>query len=156
MGPAFATPRVARGAAYADIDNDGALDILMTTNAGNPWLFRNEVATNKSLRVKLLGTKSNRDGIGTIVKVVAGKDHQAHMLRSGSSYLSQSELVLTFGLGSQSKADAIEVYWPSGAVDKLANINAGQTVTVEEGKGIVNSRPYGAAKPSAPSAVRTK
>jgi hypothetical protein len=156
VGPAFATPRVARGAAYADIDNDGALDVLMTTNAGRPWLFRNEGATNKSVRVKLVGTKSNRDGIGTVVKVVAGKDHQSHMLRSGSSYLSQSELVLTFGLGSQSKADAIEVYWPSGAVEKLANINAGQTITIQEGKGIVQSRQYGNAKPSAPSKVTAK
>ena len=134
VGPEFATPRVARGAAYADIDNDGALDVLMTTNAGRPWLFRNEGGTNKSLRVKLVGTKSNRDGIGTIVKVAAGKDQQSHMLRSGSSYLSQSELVLTFGLGSQKKADAVEVYWPSGAVDKLANVDAGQTVTVRKGR----------------------
>ena len=84
VGPEFATPRVARGAAYADIDNDGALDVLMTTNAGRPWLFRNEGGTNKSLRVKLVGTKSNRDGIGTIVKVAAGKDQQSHMLRSAA------------------------------------------------------------------------
>jgi hypothetical protein len=65
-------------------DNDGALDVLMTTNAGRPWLFRNEGGNEQSLRVKLVGTKSNRDGIGTIVKVVAGKDQQSHMLRSGS------------------------------------------------------------------------
>jgi hypothetical protein len=156
VGPEFATPRVARGAAYADIDNDGALDVLMTTNAGRPWLFRNEGGTNRSLRVKLVGTKSNRDGIGTIVKVVSGKDQQSHTLRSGSSYLSQSELVSTFGLGSQKKADVVEVYWPSGTVDKLANVDAGQTVTVQEGKGIVGSRPYGAGKVSAPSAVKAK
>ena len=156
VGPEFATPRVARGAAYADIDNDGALDVLMTTNAGRPWLFRNEGGMNRSLRVKLVGTKSNRDGIGTIVKVVSGKDQQSHTLRSGSSYLSQSELVSTFGLGSQKKADVVEVYWPSGTVDKLANVDAGQTVTVQEGKGIVGSRPYGAGKVSAPSAVKAK
>jgi enediyne biosynthesis protein E4 len=155
VGPAFATPRVARGAAYADIDNDGALDVLMTTNAGRPWLFHNEGGTNRSLRVRLIGTKSNRDGIGTIVKVVAGKDQQSHMLRSGSSYLSQSELVLSFGLGSQTKADTVEIYWPSGGVDKLSAVQAGQTVTVEEGKGVVGSRPYG-AKPTSPSSVKAK
>lgn len=153
VGPAFATPRVARGAAYADIDNDGALDVLMTTNAGRPWLFHNEGGTNQSLRVKLVGTKSNRDGIGTIVKVVAGKDQQSHMLRSGSSYLSQSELVLTFGLASQARADTIEIYWPSGRVDKLSGVQAGQTITVEEGKGVVSSRPYG-GKPQSPSSVK--
>ena len=65
------------------------------------------------------------------------------MLRSGSSYLSQSELVLTFGLGTQTKADSVEIQWPSGQVDKLSNVNAGQTVTVEEGKGVVANRPYG-------------
>ena len=156
VGPEFAIPRVARGAAYADIDNDGALDVLMTTNAGRPWLFRNEGGTNQSLRVKLVGTKSNRDGIGAIVKVVSAKDQQSHTLRSGSSYLSQSELVLTFGLGSLKKADVVEVYWPSGAVDKLANVDAGQTVTVQEGKGIVGSKPYGGGKPPAPSAVKAK
>ena len=93
MGQAFAAPRVARGAAYADIDNDGALDVLMTTNGGRAYLFRNEGGTNHSLRIKLVGTKSNRDGIGAVVSVASGDDKQWKMLRSGSSYLSQSELV---------------------------------------------------------------
>jgi hypothetical protein len=118
----------------------------MTTNGGRAYLFRNEGGTNHSLRIKLVGTKSNRDGIGTVVRVVSGKDQQSQMLRSGSSYLSQSELVLTFGLGGAGKADAVEVYWPSGQVDKLANVNAGQTVTIEEGKGIVATRAYGKAQ----------
>jgi enediyne biosynthesis protein E4 len=142
MGQAFAAPRVARGAAYADINNDGFLDVLVTTNAGPAFLFENEGGTNHSLRLKLVGTKSNRDGIGTVVRVTSGSDKQEKMLRSGSSYLSQSELVLTFGLGAQTKADAVEIQWPSGQTDKLSNINAGQTVTVEEGKGIVGNRPY--------------
>jgi hypothetical protein len=142
MGLAFAAPKVARGAAYADIDNDGALDLLMTTNGGRPYLFHNEGSTNHSLRVKLVGTKSNRDGIGSVVRVRSDKDRQWQMLRSGSSYLSQSELVLTFGLGKQSKAESLEVQWPSGQVDKLSNISAGQTVTIQEGKGIMASRPY--------------
>jgi hypothetical protein len=152
MGAAFANPRVARGAAYADIDNDGFLDVLVTTNAGPPFLFHNEGGTNHSLRLKLVGTKSNRDGIGAVAQVTSGdgsnKDKQSKMLRSGSSYLSQSELVLTFGLGTQTKADTVEIQWPSGQVDKLSNLNAGQTVTVEEGKGIVGQRAYGPSRKS--------
>ena len=144
MGESFAAPRVARGAAYADVDNDGFLDILVTTNAGPAFLFHNEGGTNHSLRLKLVGTKSNRDGIGAVVRVTSnnGKDEQSKMLRSGSSYLSQSELVLTFGLATQSKADAVEVQWPSGQIDKLSNVSGGQTITVQEAKGIVNQRPY--------------
>jgi hypothetical protein len=142
LGTVFANPKVARGAAYADIDNDGFPDVMFTTNGGRAYLFHNEGGTNHSVRVKLVGTKSNRDGIGAVVRLTSGKDTQSKMLRSGSSYLSQSELVLTFGLGEQPKADAIEIQWPSGQVEKLSNINAGQTITVEEGKGVVSSRPY--------------
>ena len=143
LGAEFAKPRVARGAAYADIDNDGALDVLVTTNAGRVLLFHNGGGTNRSVRVKLVGTKSNRDGIGSVVRVLSGKDQQSQTLHSGSSYLSASELVLTFGLGQAAKADSIEVRWPSGQVDKLTNVSAGQTITVQEGKGIVGNRPYG-------------
>jgi len=146
MGKAFAAPKVARSAAYGDIDNDGFPDILLTTNAGPAYLFHNEGGTNRSVRIKLVGTKSNRDGIGAIVRLTAGTDKQWKMLRSGSSYLSQSELVLTFGLGTHTKADAIEIQWPSGQVDQLSNINAGQTVTVQEGKGITSNRPYAAPR----------
>jgi hypothetical protein len=142
MGKSFASPKVARAAAYGDIDNDGFLDVLLTTNAGPAYLFHNEGGTNHSLRIKLVGTKSNRDGIGAVVRVNAGSDKQWKMVHSGSSYLAQSELVLTFGLGAQIKADNIEIQWPSGQVDKLANVNAGQTVTVEEGKGVVANRLY--------------
>src|SRR5205807_1316545 len=93
VGATFAVPKVARGAAYADINNDGFPDVLMTTNAGRTYLFQSEGGTNHSLRVKLEGMKSNRDGIGAVVRVSAGKDQQSQMLRSGSSYLSASELV---------------------------------------------------------------
>ena len=142
VGAAFATPKVARGAAYADINNDGALDVLLTTNSGPVHLYRNQGSTNQSLRVKLVGTKSNRDGIGAVVRITSGTDGHWLMMKSGSSYLSQSELVLTFGLASRAKADTIEVQWPSGQVDKLSNIATGQTVTIEEGKGVINSRAY--------------
>jgi hypothetical protein len=142
MGAAFAAPRVARGAAYADIDNDGFLDILLTTNGGPAVLFLNEGGTNHSLRVRLQGTKSNRSGIGAVVRLAASSDKQWQMMRSGSSYLSQSELVLTFGLGPQTKADSIEVQWPSGQVDRLTNVATGQLITIQEGRGIVAARPY--------------
>src|SRR6266436_4696803 len=153
LGVAFASPRVGRGAAYGDIDNDGALDVLITTNGGRAYLFHNEGGTNHSLRIKLVGTKSNRDGIGAVITVVSGGDKQSKMLRSGSSYLSQSELVATFGLGQKAKADSIEIQWPSGQTEKLSNVNAGQTVTVQEGKGIVSSRAYGAPKQPAATKV---
>jgi len=147
LGAAFASPRVGRGAAYGDINNDGRLDLLLSTNGGPVYLFENvssgEAALQKSLRIKLLGTKSNRDGIGSTVKLTAAGETQSKMLRSGSSYLSASELVLTFGLARQEKADAVEIRWPSGQVDRLANIAAGQTITVTEGKGITGSRKYG-------------
>jgi hypothetical protein len=146
MGAAFTAPRVGRGAAYADITNDGRLDLLLSTNGGPVYLFRNETqangAANRSLRLKLVGTKSNRDGIGAIVRLSSGADTQTQMLRSGSSYLSSSELILTFGLGQRDKADAIEIRWPSGQVDRLSNVAARQTVTATEGKGQTSSRPY--------------
>jgi hypothetical protein len=145
MGKSFTSPKVARAAAYADIDNDGFLDVLLTTNAGPAYLFHNEGGTNHSLRIKLVGTKSNRDGIGAVVRVNAGGDKQWKMLRSGSSYLSQSELVLTFGLGARTKADSVEIQWPSGQLDKLTSLIAGQTVTIEEGKGVVANRVYAKA-----------
>jgi len=143
VGTAFAAPKVARGAAYADINNDGALDVLLMTNGGAAHLYRNEGGANQSLRVKLVGTKSNRDGIGTVVRVVAGSEKQWQMLRSGSSYLSSSELVLTFGMGSKTKADALELQWPSGQLDKLSNISTGETITIQEGRGVIAARPYG-------------
>ena len=145
MGGAFAAPRVARGAAYADIFGDGRLDILVATNGGAAALFRNEAAgsaVRHSLRLKLVGTQSNRDGIGALVSLTAGNGKQTQMLRSGSSYLSSSELVLTFGLGREDKADSIEVDWPSGHTDRLTNVAAGQTVVLTEGKGITASHTY--------------
>jgi len=145
MGASFTTPRVGRGAAYADINNDGRLDLLLSTNGGPAYLFRNEaqgVAPNRSVRLKLVGTRSNKDGIGAVARLSSGGDTQTQMLRSGSSYLSSSELILTFGLGLRDKADTIEIRWPSGQIDRLSNVAAGQTITVTEGKGQTSFRPY--------------
>ncbi len=145
MGAAFVTPRVGRGAAYADIYNDGRLDLLLSTNGGPAYLFRNEAqgsSANRSLRLKLVGTKSNKDGIGSVVRLSSAADSQTQILRSGSSYLSSSELILTFGLAQRDKAETIEIRWPSGQVDHLSNVAAGQTITVTEGKGQTSARPY--------------
>jgi hypothetical protein len=141
MGRAFDAPRVARGAAYGDINNDGAPDLIITANGGPAALFLNQGTTNHALRIRLIGTKSNRDGIGSVVRVKSADSSQKLMLRSGSSYLSASELVLTFGLGSATRADVVEVHWPSGAVDRLTNINADQIITVREGSGVIRAQP---------------
>src|SRR2546422_8630504 len=150
LGPAFGSPRVGRGAAYADINNDGRLDLLLSTNGGPVYLFRNEAqlatAVNRSLRIKPVGTKSNRGGIGASVKLTAGGGTQAGVLRSGSSYLSASELVLTFGLGQHDKADTIEIRWPSGQTDIFSGVAAGATVGVTEGKGITSRREFGGTR----------
>jgi enediyne biosynthesis protein E4 len=139
-GASFAASRVARGAAYGDINNDGAQDLLLATNAGPAALFRNTGTKNHSLRIKLIGTKSNRDGIGAVARVTAGNDTQSQMLRSGSSYLSSSELILTFGLAGHTQADAVEVRWPSGETDHLKNVAADQIVTIKENQGAVKTK----------------
>ena len=142
MGAAFDAPSVARGAAYGDINNDGAPDIVITANGGPAQLFLNKGATNHALRIKLVGTRSNRDGIGSVVWVQSNTTSQKQMLRSGSSYLSSSELVLTFGLGSSAKANVIEIHWPSGAVTRLTNVKADQILTIREGSGIIHAGPF--------------
>ena len=143
LGDAFGAPRVARAAAYADIDNDGDLDVLITTNGGRAELFRNDGRIHRSLQIRLVGTRSNRDGLGAKVTVTAGGERQTQTLHSGAGYLSQSELRLTFGLAEHEEAEVVEVRWTSGAVDRLTNVAAGSTVRVEEGQGLVGSEPFG-------------
>ena len=142
MGKSFDAPRVARGAAFGDIDNDGTPDIAITTNGGPAAVFLDRGVTNEGLRIKLVGTKSNRDGIGTRVILTAPNGTQDQTLWSGGSYLSSSELVLTFGLGTSRKAESIELRWPSGRVDHLSNVAADQVITVKEGQGIIAAKPF--------------
>ncbi|HVH69543.1 MAG TPA: CRTAC1 family protein, partial [Candidatus Dormibacteraeota bacterium] len=117
-GGGFEKPRIGRGLAYGDFDRDGDLDILLTTNNGPAVLFRNDqLAGNHSIRFELKGTKSNRDAIGAIVQIFAGDFHTSRMVRGGSSYLSQSELPVTFGLARRDKIDRVVINWPSGRTE---------------------------------------
>ena len=142
-GAALQRPMVARGAAYGDYDNDGDLDILVTVNNGPARLLRNDGGNrNNVLRVQTIGTASNRDGIGARVEVaVHGGANLWQIVKTGSSYASQSELPLTFGLGGATGVDGMKVKWPSGRVDSVGALKANQLVTIKEGAGVVQSRP---------------
>jgi len=136
-GAEFARPKVGRGAAFGDIDNDGDLDVLITTNQGPAHLYRNDqLAGNRSIRIRLVGTKSNRDGIGATVRMYRGSQSSWRMVKSGSSYLSQSEIPLTFGMGTRDKAERVVIQWPSGRTEEYKNIRAGKRYECVEGKGI--------------------
>ena len=135
-GAEFARPKVGRGLAYGDFDRDGDLDILMTTNKGPAFLFRNDqLSGNHSIRFRLTGTKSNRDAIGATVRIFHGGSSQSRLVKSGSSYLSQSELPVTFGLGKRDRIDRVVLQWPSGRTEEYKNLAAGRAYEcVEAGK----------------------
>jgi len=151
LGPALQRAIVGRGAAYADFDNDGDLDLLITSNNGPARLLRNDNGNqNDMLRVKTVGTRSNRDGIGAKITVITKKgERRFGMVKTGSSYLSQSELPFTFGLGKPEtgKAVSLEIVWPSGQKDSIPDVKPNQFITVKEGKGIISSRPIVFARP---------
>jgi hypothetical protein len=147
VGEAFKRPMVARGAAYADIDGDGDPDLLISANNGPARLLRNDrAAGHHQLRIKTIGTTSNKDGIGARIAITtaSGATRWA-IVKTGSSYASQSELPVTFGLGADTSVSAIEVRWPSGKIDRVGRTNADQSVTIEEGRGLVKSGRIGTA-----------
>jgi len=145
VGSALARPVVGRGAAYADFDNDGDLDLVITANNGPARLLRNDNGNrNDMLRVRTVGTRSNRDGIGAKVTVKTSNGTRLFgVVKTGSSYLSQSELPLTFGLGKPEAAKTVSlvVVWPSGQKDQIPNIKPNQFISVKEGKGILSAQP---------------
>jgi hypothetical protein len=125
-GNGFAAPKVGRGLAYGDFNRDGAPDILITTNQGPAWLYQNETGSgNRSIRLYLRGTKSNRDAIGAVVRLTTSDGTQSRMVHTGSSYLSQSELALTFGISRQERATRVVIEWPSGAVQEFKDVKPG-------------------------------
>ena len=137
VGGGFEQPKVGRGLAVGDFDRDGDLDVLLTTNNGGAYLYRNDLANgNRSVRFHLIGTKSNRDAIGATVRVFADGQQQTRLVRSGSSYLSQSDLPVTFGIGKSAQADKAVIDWPSGRTEEYAKIAAGKDYQVIEGKGL--------------------
>jgi hypothetical protein len=141
-GGGFNQPRVGRGLAIGDFDRDGDLDVLMTTNDGPAYLFRNEqTAGNRSIRFKLIGTKSNRDAIGARLKVFAGGAMQTRMVRSGSSYLSQSELPVTFGVGKRDEIERVVVDWPSGRTEEFKQLASAKSYKIVEGQGVTQDSP---------------
>ncbi len=135
----FTRTGVGRGCAYGDYDNDGDLDILVQNNGatqdyGKVWLLRNdtEPAANY-LRVRTIGTRSNRDGIGATIQVKSGNRVQRQRVRTGSSYCSQSEMTLTFGLGNNATVENLEIQWPSGEIDRYGELKANQLIEAMEG-----------------------
>ncbi len=137
IGGGFEQPKLGRGLAFADFDRDGDLDLLLTTNNGPAYLYRNDqLAGNRSIRFRLIGTKSNRDAIGATIRVAYNGLHQLRMVKSGSSYLSQSELPITFGLERHDRVDLAVITWPSGRTEEFKNLAAGRCYECIEGKGI--------------------
>ena len=135
LGPSFVTPKVGRGAAWGDFDRDGDLDLLITTNGGPAFLYRNDIQNgNRSIRFRLEGRKSNRDAIGAVVKIYDSSGQQMRMVRGASSYLSSPDRALTFGVAKRPSIDRAVIAWPSGRTDEFKNLVTAQTYHCVEGE----------------------
>jgi hypothetical protein len=142
LGPDMERPHVSRGCATGDFDNDGDLDVLVSSCGGKPQLFRNDGGNaNHWLEILLIGTKSNRDGVGARVKVTAGDLAVYDQRKGGMSYQSAQDPRLHFGLGEHTTVDTVEIIWPSKEVTKLEKLKSDQIITVKEGSGLVG-RPF--------------
>jgi len=142
-GPGFALEKVGRGLVSGDVDNDGDLDLLVTNNGQTADLLRNDGgSTLNALLVRVLGKQSNRDGIGTQLRLTANTRTQIREVRAGSSYLGQNDLRQHFGLGSSTQAERLEVRWPSGWTEIIRDIPANHIITIREGGGIVDTRAF--------------
>jgi len=149
LGAAFNRPIMGRGAAHADFDADGDLDIVLATLAGPAYLFRNDGGNEHNwLRIRVTGSKSNRSGIGAAVRVSSASGVQTQVVRSGSSYASQSELTLTFGLGRDTRIGAVDVQWPSGKKQTFTSVAPNQVVVIDEARGLRLT--VAAARPPSP------
>ena len=137
----FFKPIVGRGAAYADFDRNGKLDILATENGGPVYLWRNNSTGNHFLRVRLLGSESNRDGVSSRLVVWVNNQRMERRIRSSSGFLSSSEKTATFGLGEATVVDSLSVYWSSGLVEHFTDVAADQEVQLVEGSGSLVSNP---------------
>jgi len=137
IGGSFSQSIVGRGLAFGDYDRDGDLDLLITTNNGPAYLYRNDqTGGNHSIRFSLVGTKSNRDGIGATVRIFHGGSSQSRLVKAGSSYLSQSELPVTFGVGKRDRIDRVVIDWPSGRTEEYKGLAVGRSYLCVEAKGI--------------------
>jgi enediyne biosynthesis protein E4 len=140
-GPGVRNENLGRGCAFGDFDNDGDVDVILNNLDGPPTLLRNDGGNkNNWIMFKCVGTRSNRSAIGTRIRVTAGEHTQIDEVMSGSSYYSQNDFRLHFGLGRVSKADRVDVTWPSGAKESFANLSANQLYVLEEMKGIRNNQ----------------
>ncbi len=143
VGEPLMEDRVGRGVAFGDIDNDGDVDLVINDLDGAAQLLRNDGGnTNNSVLIKTVGVKSNRNGIGASVTVVSGDLKQIDEVRSGGSYLSQSDLRLHFGLEKRTKIDAIQVRWPSGMIDKITSVSVNKILTIKEGQGLIEQKDF--------------
>ena len=138
LGLDFVRPVVGRGLATADYDNDGDIDIVTNNRGDFPSLLRNDGGNaNHWLTVQLVGTKSNRDGVGASLKLTSEGLMQVEQAKGGMSYMSASDPRIHFGLGKHRKITSLEITWPSGQIDRLTNVPINQIIAVKEGTGII-------------------